>query len=75
MQLLQLLVGDSARSAGHQTAGLLGLGEGDGVADGFLAGQQHHHAIHAEGQAAVGRSTHIQRVHEEAELLLCFFEG
>ena len=67
MQLLELLIGHAPRGAGHQATGLLGLGEGDGVADRVLAGQQHHHAVHTEGQAAMGRCTYIQGVHQEAE--------
>ena len=51
MQLLQLLAGHAGGGLGHQAAGLLGLGEGDRVADRFLAGQQHRHAVEAEGEA------------------------
>ena len=75
MQFLQLLVGHAPWGTGHQAAGLLGLGEGNGVADRLLAGQQHHHPVHTEGQAAVGRCAHIESVHQEAELLLGLLEG
>ena len=74
MQLLKLFVSDIARSVGHQTTRLLGLGKCDRVANRFLTGQQHHHAVDAEGKASVRRCSHIQSVHQEAELLLGFLE-
>ena len=67
--------GHTARRAGHQAAGLLGLGEGDRVADRFLARQQHHDPIYAVGQAAVGWGTHVEGVHQEAELLVGLLQG
>ncbi len=59
MQLRQLLVRDVRWRPGEETAGLLGFGEGNGVADRFLASQEHHHAIQAKGDAAVGRGSHV----------------
>ena len=73
MQLVELLGGDPPWGTGHQAAGLLGFGEGNGVADGVFAGEQHHHPVDAEGQAAVGRGAHVQGVHQEAELLIGLF--
>jgi hypothetical protein len=37
------------------------------------AGHEHHHAIDAEGDAAVRRAAELQRIEQEAELLARFF--
>ena len=75
MQLFELLQAHIRRRLGHQATGLLGFGEGDGVADRLLARQQHHHAIEAEGQAAVGRGPHVEGFHQETELAVGLLQG
>src|SRR5690606_32366057 len=68
-ELHQLLRRHAARRVAHQIGGLLGLREGDDIAEALALRQQHHQAIHAEGDAAVGRRAELQGVEEEAELL------
>ena len=75
MQFLQLGIAGAAGGTGHQAAGLLGLGEGNCVADRILPGQQHHQTINAEGDAAVGGSPHLQGLQQETELFFGFLLG
>src|SRR5712692_108400 len=68
MQLAQLLFADRGRRAGQQVLAALRLGEGDDVPDRFGARHQGHHAVEAEGDAAVRRRAVLQRIEQEAEL-------
>src|SRR5262245_34151897 len=66
--LLGLGGGEGGGSAGEGVEAGGGLGEGDHVADAGRAGQQHHHAVPAERDAAVRRRAVLERVEQEAEL-------
>ena len=70
MQFAQLLLTDSRRSADQQVLPALRLGESDDVANLIDASHQRHHAIDAEGDAAMRRRAVLQRVEQEAEFLL-----
>ena len=67
MQLAQLLVADDAGSVRERARGLLGLGEGDHIADGFRAGQDGADAVNAEGDTAVRRCTELERFQQKPE--------
>ena len=57
-ELAELLVAHGAGRAGHELDGLLGLGEGDDLADGVVSPQhEHDETVEAEGDTAVGRGT------------------
>src|SRR5215475_8213811 len=56
------------RSARHRVDARLVLREGDGVAQIWLAREDHHRAVDAPGDPAVRRRSHRERVEEEAEL-------
>ncbi len=73
MQLGELLALNRGRGIGERAGGLLGLGEGDHVADGAGPGEHHHQAVEAKGNAAVRGRAEFQGAEEEAELLLCLF--
>ena len=49
MHIVQLLLGNRGGGVHHQVLGVLVHGEGDDLADGFLAGQHH-------DQAEIGRA-------------------
>src|SRR5260370_31095166 len=66
-ELVQLIFINRRRRIGHQILGGGGCGEGDHFADRFFAGEEHDHAVDAEGDAAVRRSAIRQRVEEKAE--------
>src|SRR3982074_3518724 len=70
MQFAQLLLTDRRRSADKQVLPALRLGEGDDVANLIDASHQRHHAVDAEGDAAMRRRAVFQRVEQAAELLL-----
>ena len=70
MQLIQLLLLHGGGSAHHDVLGVLVHGEGDDLPDGAFAGQQHHHAVHARGDAGMGRRTVAEGVVHGGELLL-----
>src|SRR3990170_426781 len=53
-KLPELGRGHPRRRLGHEAYGLLGLGEGDDVADGLRARQDGREPVQAEGEAAVG---------------------
>src|ERR1700752_2126057 len=55
------------RRAGHRFFRLLVFGKGDDFADRLLTSSQHHDAIEAIGEAAVGRRTEAKRIQEESE--------
>src|SRR5215472_18311335 len=68
VELLQLLIIDLGRCAGHQISPLLRLGEGNHVADRLTVGEQHGQPVHPDRDPAVGRSSELERVEEEPEL-------
>ena len=68
MQLPQLPLIHGAGGAGHEAAGLGGLGKGDDFADVVHARQQHHEPVQAQGQAAMGRGAVAEGIEQEAEL-------
>jgi hypothetical protein len=70
MDVAQLLVVHAGRRVHHQIHRLLRLGEGDHVADAVAAGQQHHEAVGADGEAAVRRRAVFQRADQMAEAAL-----
>ncbi len=53
---------------GQRVVAAAGLRERDDVADGLHAGQQRHHAVPAEGDAAVRRGAELEALQQEAEL-------
>src|SRR5580700_5160671 len=60
--------GDRGRGTGQRVGARGRLGEGDDLADRFRAGQEHDHAVPAEGDAAVRWRAVLERVEQEAEL-------
>ena len=54
VELVELLLRDFTGRAHHDVLRVLVHGEGDDLADGAFAGQQHDHAVHARGDARVG---------------------
>ena len=75
MQLTQLLVVYQVRRFAHHIVGILGLGEGDDVADRRTFCHQHDHAVQTEGQSSVRRRAIFKGLHHEAEFFLGFFIG
>src|SRR6185312_17246128 len=67
-ELAQLFLLHFGRGAAHRVGPGLVLGERDHVAQVRLAGEHHHHAVDPEGDPAVRRRSHPERVEEEAEL-------
>ena len=57
----------------QQALGALRLREGDDVADGVRFAHHRDDAVETEGEAAVRRSTELEGVEQEAELLTGFF--
>jgi hypothetical protein len=70
VQLVQLGFGRIGRGIGQQAGRFLGFGKGDHVADEALPAQQHHQAIEAKGDPAVGRGAGFQGRQQEAEFFL-----
>jgi gas vesicle protein len=64
----RLVVG--RRRVGHRIRARLGLRERDHLADRVLAGQQHHDAVEARRDPAVGRDAVAEPAQQEPELLL-----
>ena len=60
MQFAQLLLGDRRRSADQQVLPALRLGKGNDVANLIDACHHRHHAIDAEGDAAMRRRSVLQ---------------
>ena len=69
----ELYLADRRRRFRHQILRRRGLREGNHVANGFFAGQQHHHAVNSQRDAAMRRSAVGQRVEEKSEALPRFF--
>ena len=61
---------DGAGGAGHEIGAARRLGEGDAVADVGQSRVEHHQAIQAEGDAAVGRGAVAEGSEEESEFLI-----
>ena len=74
-QLADLVVADGRGRAAHEVGRAGRLGEGDHVADGRLPGQDHHDAVEAQGDAAVGRRPVLEGLQEEPEALLRLLVG
>lgn len=72
--LLALRGGDGAGGVGQRVYAAAGLREGDDIADGLESTQQGDDAIPAESDAAVRRSTELEGIEQEAELLLGFLD-
>src|SRR5687768_16854517 len=70
MKVTQLRVRDFRRRLGEQAGRGLGLGEGDYVADRVSARHQHGEAVDAKGDAAMRRRAVLERLEQEAELVL-----
>src|SRR5699024_652334 len=68
--LLALLRRDRCRSGGQRIEAVAGLGERDDLADRVLPREQRHDPVPAEGDAAMGRGAELERLEQEAELLL-----
>src|SRR5574341_95665 len=68
-QVPELRRGDPGGGLGHEADGLLGLGEGDHVADRLAARENCRQPVEAERQAPVGRRPVLQGLEQEAELL------
>src|SRR5699024_12408006 len=68
--LLALLRRDRCRSGGQRIEAVAGLGGRDDLADRVLPREQRHDPVPAEGDAAMGRGAELERVEQEAELLL-----
>ena len=68
MQLAELAFRHGAGGLDHEVLPALRLREGDHVADLVHAGHHRHHAVEAEGDAAVRRSAVRERIEQEAEL-------
>src|SRR5437016_333949 len=66
-ELVELILVDGRWRLRHQILGGGGFREGDDFADGFFAGEEHHHAVDAKRDAAVRRCAIGQRVEEKAE--------
>ena len=73
VELAQLLFVDRSRSVRQQALGALRLREGDDVTDGVRFAHHRDDAVETEGEAAVRRSTELEGVEQEAELLTGFF--
>ena len=58
---------DGGGAVGHEVLAAVVFREGDDFADGVGSGEQHDEAVHAEGDAAVGRSSEPERVEDVAE--------
>ena len=70
MQLIELLLFDGGGGAHHDVLGVLVHGEGDDLADGALAREEHDHAVDARGDARVRRRAVAEGVVHGGELLL-----
>mgnify|MGYP004115107187 CR=1 FL=1 len=70
MQFLELLVFDIRRRIHHKVLRLLVQREGNDFANRLSTGHQHDQTIQTKGQTTVRRRTELQRIEQEAELLL-----
>src|SRR5690242_10487157 len=70
VQLAQLQLAGLGRRIRHRIRRRLRLREGDHLADAVGTGHQHRQAVQAERNAAVRRRTELERIQQEAKLLL-----
>ena len=70
MQFIELLLRDLGGSAHEDILRVLVHRERDNLADGLFTGQQHDHAVHARGNARMGRRAVGEGVVHRGELLL-----
>ena len=70
MKLAELLLGHVVRRVHHEVLSLLVHREGDDFTVVGRVGEEHDHAVHARGDAAVRRGAELERVVKAAELLL-----
>ena len=75
MKLSKLLLSNKVRSIHHEILRLLVHRECDDFADIGRVGKEHHHAVDARGDTAVGRCAKLERIVETAELFLNDFLG
>jgi len=75
MQVRELLRVDGRRSAQHQVAPRLRLGEGRHLSNVVLVGEQSDPPLHAEGDSAVRRRAVLEGVKQRAELVAHPFNG
>ena len=68
-QLGELFSCHCGRGVGERAGCLLGLGEGDDIADGVAAQQDHHQAVQTKGHAAMGRCAKLKRLDQKVELV------
>ena len=73
IELAELLVAYGGGGVDHEVDGLGRLGEGDDFAERGCAGEDHHDAVEAEGDAAVRGGAVLECVEEEAEAGVGFF--
>ena len=69
MQLRKLLAVCRRGSASHKVHSLLRFGKRDHLADVWLAGEQHHHAVDARRNPAVWRRSKFKRLQHVAKAL------
>ena len=65
MHLVQRRLVHGRRRTGHQIGRALGFGKRDHFANGILAGQDHHHPVHTEGDAPVRGGAVLEGVQEK----------
>jgi hypothetical protein len=75
LKLVELFLVESCGSVKHNVATAVILGESDTVADAVKAGEQRYPTVETIGETTVRRSTELECVHEEAELLLSFLRS
>src|SRR5713101_6153606 len=66
-ELIELIFVDGRWRISHEILSGGGFGEGDDLADGFFAGEEHHDAVDAQRDAAVRRCAVGQRIQEKTE--------
>jgi hypothetical protein len=67
VKFFQLLQGDRGGGSGHEVHSAGCLGESDHFPQGRFSGQQHCHAIQAEGNSAVRRSAVTKGIQKKAK--------
>src|SRR5262249_13304198 len=67
-QFLQLFIIHRTGGISHQIDAILGLGEGNDIADVVGAGEKHDQAVEAKRHAAVWRRAVTERFEQESEL-------
>src|ERR1700678_2641935 len=72
-QVVQLIRAHCRRRLGHQILRRRRLREGNHLADGFFAGQQHYHAVESQSDAPVRWRAVSKRIEKKPEPLACLF--